>query len=109
MALSARFHFGNVLLSLELTQPIAALTIPKGRPGLGKIDMHASRPMAGFAAHVDLAERGAIFGRVRIEVALQVGAMAVGAHRVPALRDAGPVQIVLWRKPLLDVGRIEVE
>ena len=59
--------------------------------------------MAGFATDVDLGKRRVIASGLRIEISFQIRRMAVGAHRLPALGDAGPVQRIVGLELLANV------
>ena len=66
-----------------------------GRPGQGRPGHVArSRPMAAFAADVAFGPGAAVGARDDIEFLLEVGRMAFGAHEVPVVLAARPVQRV---------------
>lgn len=65
------------------------------RRGFRPFEVRGSRPVAGFAA-----DRDFLISRVKrvvggLVVLVHVGRMAVGAHEIPVLRIAGPVQLVV--------------
>jgi hypothetical protein len=76
---------------------------------MGQLHMETSWAVARFAADIDFGKGGSVGGRFGIEVFLQVGGMAVRAHEVPTLPHAGPVQLIVRFKFLMDIGRREVE
>ena len=96
--------------AFELCQTIAMVTIPKQRTAFGQLNMQAGRPVTRFAADVDLGESRVIAVGRQIKILLQIGRVAIGAHGVPVLRDAGPVQrIARLETFVLDVGRSHIE
>ena len=63
--------------------------------------------MASLAADIDFGKRRVIFVRQRIEVLLQIRAVAIGTTCVPVLRDPSPVQWIVWIKFFTDIGWIK--
>lgn len=69
-------------------------------------NMVRARPVAGLAGHVHFGEGGLVAISGDVVVPLQVGAVAIRAHPVPVLVEAGPVQGVAG---LHIVVRVQVE
>ncbi len=65
--------------------------------------MPRARPMAGFTGDIDLRPSSLITVRRKIEVLAKIGRVAVGAHIVPGLVRAGPVQWIAGRNRLIRV------
>jgi hypothetical protein len=65
--------------------------------------------MTCFAADVDLRPGRVIAAGLVVEILLQIGGMAVGAHVVPALGDPCPMQVVVRGEFLVHVRRRQIE
>ena len=85
------------VLALERHQPRAVTPIPEQRLGMRQVDMQAGRAVAGLAAYVDFGPGGVKRVARQVVVLLQVRRVAVGAHVVPVLLAAGPVQWIVGR------------
>jgi len=85
------------------------VTIPEGAFAVGDFDVEAAGAMARFATDVDVGEGRVVTIFFGVEGRFEVGAVAIGAHRLPSLGDAGPVQRVLGGEFIFDVGRAEIK
>ena len=74
--------------------------------GLGPRDVRRARAVAGLARDIDLGERRRVRVRGGVIALLHVRRVAVGAHEVPVLVRAGPVEDVVVRHVLV---RVEME
>ena len=75
-------------------------------PVLGPRDVRRPRSVARLARHVDLGPRRLVGVGRQVVVAPEIGRVAVGAHVVPVLVRARPVERIVVRDLLL---RVEVE
>ena len=58
--------------SLEFRKPIAKLAVPKWRLGRRQSNVNAARPVARFAAHIDIAKRRVVRGGRQVVVFLKI-------------------------------------
>ena len=94
----------------EVRRAVAVAAVPEERVGLGQLDVDAPRPVARLAAHVDFKEGRVVGVGCQVVVLLQIGRVALGAHGVPVLGHAGPVQRVVGLEPQVDgIGWRDVE
>ena len=82
---------------LQIRQCISVVAIPKTEfpVALSQFHVQAARSMAGFTTHVDLRPSRAVGIRGEIEVLLEIGRVALGAHVVPVLQRPCPVKRVV--------------
>ena len=86
-------------------EPVVAALAP-GQPALlplGPGDVGRAGTVAGLAGDIDLGPGGRVGVRGRIVVLAQLGRVALGAHEVPGLIDAGPVQRIAGVQVLVGV------
>lgn len=72
-------------------------------------DVEAGGSVAGFAADIDFREGGGVALVIFVIAFDEVGAMTIGAHGVPALGGAGPVERVVGEDAVVDIGWIEMK
>ena len=70
--------------------------------------LHVLRPGAvtGFAGHIHIRPRRVVGESVRVEILLQIGRVAVGAHVVPIKMTTRPVQQIVVRYGLIRIQMI---
>ena len=89
-----------------MTRPAFSSRARAHRRHLGPRHVPRAGAVARLAAHVDLRPRGLVGVGLRVEALDEVGGVALGAHAVPVLGVARPVEPVGPRDPL---ARVEEE
>ena len=73
---------------------------------LGPFHVQGARPMAGLAAHGDLAPGGLVGVLLRVVALADPGGVALRAHHIPVLGGPGPVEPVRRGDDLVGVQRV---